>query len=224
MPWYLEGAFAVKEEWAQLIGLLPDVVAGQRALVVCGGRGGKTAQLVVAVRQGGRIVATDLLEQRLAQIAGELQRLRLGAESLETACVDWSVGSGTVAGEFDAVLVDAPCTGLGTLRRRPEILLRSSQQSAAQMGETQRRILHNAASMVRRGGSLVYAVCSPLAEEGIEVAAEVELPGFERVTERASSLKSLCFGSSGELSLGPWRSGAGPWADAYQVFVWVYVG
>jgi 16S rRNA (cytosine967-C5)-methyltransferase len=224
LPGYLEGAFAVQEEGAQLIGLLPDVVAGQRALDVCAGRGGKTAQLVEAVRPGGRIVATDLHEHRLEQIAGELERLRLGAESLETACVDWSVGSGTVAGEFDAVLVDAPCTGLGTLRRRPEILLRSSQQSAAQMGETQRRILHNAASMVRRGGSLVYAVCSPLREEGSEVATALSLPGFQRVTEPASSLKSLCFGSSGELSLGPWVPGAGPWADAYQVFVWVHVG
>jgi 16S rRNA (cytosine967-C5)-methyltransferase len=122
------------------------------------------------------------------------------------------------------VMVDAPCTGLGTLRRRPEILLRATPEDAARMGETQRRILHNAASMVGRGGSLLYAVCSPLSEEGAEVIAGVDLPGFERVMEPVSPLKSLCFGSSGELSLGPWVPGAGPWADAYQVFMWLHVG
>jgi len=224
VPGYAEGAFAVQEEGSQLIGLLLDVQSGERVLDACAGRGGKTAQLVEAVGPAGRVVATDLHEHRLEQISGELRRLRLDPQCLETACVDWSVGPGSIGGDFDRVLVDAPCTGLGTLRRRPEILLRTSRRSAAQMGETQRRILHNAASMVRRGGSLLYAVCSPLAEEGSEVVAGVDLSGFERAVEPASPLKSLSFESSGGLSLGPWVPGAGPWADAYQVFVWVNVG
>jgi 16S rRNA (cytosine967-C5)-methyltransferase len=224
LPGYAQGVFAVQEEGAQLIGLLLDAQPGERVLDVCAGRGGKTAQLAEAVGEGGRVVATDLHEHRLEQIAGELARLRMKPESLETACVDWTLGPGGLEAGFDRVLVDAPCTGLGTLRRRPEILLRASPGDAAQMGETQLRILHNAAPMVRRGGSLLYAVCSPLSEEGNEVARQAQLPGFERVEEPCSALKSLCFGSSGELSLGPWVPGAGPWADAYQVYMWVNVG
>lgn len=219
-----EGHFAVQEEGAQLIGRMLGAQAGESVLDVCAGRGGKTAQLIEAVGENGRVVATDLHEHRLEQIPNELSRLGLGSGALQTACIDWTVGAGAVDGEFDRVLVDAPCTGLGTLRRRPEILLRSRPEDAARMGETQRRILCNAATRVRRGGRLLYAVCSPLSGEGPGVVDAIELPGFERQVERASDLKSLYFGSDGRLDLGPWVSGAGPWADAYQVYVWVNVG
>jgi 16S rRNA C967 or C1407 C5-methylase (RsmB/RsmF family) len=92
------------------------------------------------------------------------------------------------------------------------------------MGETQRLVLENAAGLVRPGGSLLYAVCSPLEEEGSALVQRVQLPGFELQVERASGLKSLYFGSSGQLAIGPWLEGAGPWADAYQVYMWVNVG
>jgi 16S rRNA (cytosine967-C5)-methyltransferase len=137
--------------------------------------------------------------------------------------VDWTVGQGAVRGEFDRVLVDAPCTGLGTLRRRPEILLRSGPKDAALMGETQRVVLENAASLVRPGGALLYAVCSPLQDEGPGVVAKADLPGFELQVGCASRLKSLHFGSGGRLDVGPWVPGAGPWADAYQIYMWVSV-
>ena len=127
-------------------------------------------------------------------------------------------------GGFDRVLVDAPCTGLGTLRRRPEILLRSGTGDAARMGETQRLVLENAAALVRPRGTLLYAVCSPLEEEGSGLVERVLLQGFELQVGCASSLKSLYFGSSGQLAIGPWVEGAGPWADAYQVYMWVNVG
>jgi len=197
---------------------------GERVLDACAGRGGKTAQLVEAVGPGGQVVATDLHEHRLEQIPRELARLRLSAATLDTACVDWTIGPGVVRGDFDRVLVDAPCTGLGTLRRRPEILLRSKPADAARMGEAQRLILQHAAAHVRPGGSLLYAVCSPLTEEGSSVVDAIELEGFIRQTERASRLKSLYFGSNGRLDLGPWTAGAGPWADAYQLYMWVHVG
>ena len=221
---YAEGRFAVQEEGAQSIGCLLGALPGERLLDVCAGRGGKTAQLVEAAGADGQVVATDLHEHRLEQIPSELARLRLSSDTLETACVDWTVGAGAAHGEFDRVLVDAPCTGLGTLRRRPEILLRTKAGDAARMGETQRLILGNAARRVRRGGRLLYAVCSPLSDEGSRVIKQVQLPGFELQVERASHLKSLYFGSDGRLDLGPWVPGAGPWADAYQIFVWVNVG
>lgn len=224
LPGYSEGAFAVQEEGAQLIGLLANAQRGERVLDACAGRGGKTSQLLEAVGDSGSVVATDLHEHRLEQIGPELERLRLDPRGLQTACVDWTVGKGAVEGEFDRVLIDAPCTGLGTVRRRPEILLRGGSELAAQMGETQRSILENAARLVRPGGTLLYAVCSPLIREGADVVGEAELSRFNLEVERASNLKSLYFGSNGRLDVGPWIEGAGPWADAYQVYVWVNVG
>ncbi len=224
LPGYEAGTFAVQEEGAQLIGWLMQAQPGERVLDACAGRGGKTAQLVEAVGEAGSVVATDLHEHRLEQISRELVRLRLDPTRLETACVDWTIGKGSVSGAFDRVLVDAPCTGLGTLRRRPEILLRSERGDAARMGETQRRILENAASLVRPGGRLVYAVCSPLRDEGLGVVEQADLPGFNLEVGCASQLKSLYFGSDGRLDIGPWLAGAGPWADAYQIYVWVNVG
>jgi 16S rRNA (cytosine967-C5)-methyltransferase len=224
LPGYAEGHFAAQEEGAQSIGWLLGAQSGERVLDACAGRGGKTAQLVEVVGPHGAVVATDLHEHRLEQIPRELDRLGLDPNVLRTACVDWTVGPGAAREPFDRVLVDAPCTGLGTLRRRPEILLRSKPGDAARMGETQRSILKNAAERVRPGGTLLYAVCSPLSAEGEEVVRSAELAGFEQRADRASRLKSLCFGSNGRLDLGPWVSGAGPWADAYQVYVWVNVG
>lgn len=224
LPGYAQGAFAVQEEGAQLIGLLLDAQRGERVLDVCAGRGGKTAQLVEAVGKEGSVTASDLHEHRLEQIENELMRLRLAPDHVQTACTDWTVGGGAVRGEFDRVLIDAPCTGLGTLRRKPEILLRARPEDAARMGETQQRILENAAGLVRPGGSLLYAVCSPLAEEGQAVVRRAHIDGFELQVDRLSSLKSLEFGSDGRLLIGPWVPGAGAWADAYQIFMWVHVG
>lgn len=224
LPGYEEGAFAVQEEGAQLVGLLLDAQPGDRVLDACAGRGGKTAQLVEAAGCDGGVVATDLHEHRLEQVEHELARLRLSANRVQTACVDWTRGRGAVRGLVDRALVDAPCTGLGTLRRRPEIVLRSTPSDAARMGEIQRSMLRNVSALVRPGGVLVYAVCSPLSEEGLDVAHGVDLRGFELQRDRPSILKSLGFGSDGGLALGPWIDGAGSWADAYQLFMWVHVG
>ena len=224
LPGYQDGAFAVQEEGAQLIGLLLGAEPGERVLDACAGRGGKTAQLVEAVGESGRVVATDLYAHRLEQISAELVRLQFDPARLHTACVDWTIGKGAVEGKFDRVLVDAPCSGLGTLRRRPEILLRAQPEDALRMGQTQRLILQNVASLVRPGGTLLYAVCSPLDAEGRRVVQSLHLPGFELQVERASPLESLRFGTTGRLELGPWVRGAGPWADAYQIYVWVNVG
>lgn len=221
---YERGEIAVQEEGSQWIGDVLGAQPAERVLDVCAGRGGKTAQLVEAVGLEGEVVATDVHAARLAQIPDELARLGLPVHTLQTATVDWTVGPGGVEGSFDRVLVDAPCTGLGTLRRRPEILLRTHPDSATHMGEIQCRILEHAASRVRAGGTLVYAVCSPLVEEGASVLERASLPGFEAVSVPGFDLKSPAVGSTPCVRLGPTVEGASPWADAYQVFVWAYVG
>ncbi len=224
LPGYAEGEVAVQEEGSQLIGLLVDAQPRERVLDACAGRGGKTAQLVEAVGGAGHVVAADLHEARLLKIGPELERLGLDRQRLQIASVDWTVGAGAVSGPFDRVLVDAPCTGLGTLRRRPEILRRVQPEDAASMARAQRRILEGAARLVRPGGTLVYAVCSPLEAEGEEVVQHLHAMGFEPIASGPSGLKSLSFEPGGGLLLGPWVQGAGAWADAYQTYRWVNVG
>ncbi|MEM8608164.1 MAG: transcription antitermination factor NusB [Myxococcota bacterium] len=221
---YERGEIAVQEEGAQLIGAIVDAKPGDRVLDVCAGRGGKTVQLVEAVGPTGEVVATDVHARRLSQIPEELSRLGLPTSTLRTATVDWTVGPGEVSGTFDRVLIDAPCTGLGTLRRRPEILLRADPALPAQMGETQLRILERAAARVRPGGTLVYAVCSPLPEEGFDVVSRASLPAFQPAKVARFGLNSERVGTTPSIRLGPFVEGAGPWADAYQVSVWVNVG
>ena len=224
LPGYREGRFAVQEEGAQLIGALVDARPGERVLDACAGRGGKTAQLVEAVGDEGVVMAADLHQHRLDQVSTELERLHLPLQRLRSVCVDWTVGVAGLEGRFDRVLVDAPCTGLGTVRRRPEILLRLRETDPARMGERQRAILENAARCLRQGGSLVYAVCSPMAEEGAHVVDQAFLPGLERTKNDAAALGSLRFGTTGQIRLGPGEPGSGPWADGYQVYRWVHVG
>jgi 16S rRNA (cytosine967-C5)-methyltransferase len=225
LPGYQEGHFAVQEEGAQLIGLLLGVLPGERVLDACAGRGGKTAQLAETLSTGpGELVAADLHSHRLEQIPAELERLRLKPERVRLCAVDWRVGVGDVGQGFDRILVDAPCTGLGTLRRRPEILMRTQEGDAARMGQIQLQILRRAASLLKPGGTLLFAVCSPLRQEGDEVADRLDLPGLQRSREETSTIASLEFGRQGKLVLGPGVPGAGPWADAYQMYRWVKVG
>jgi len=171
LPGWSEGAWSVQEEGAQLAAIAVGAREGSTVLDACAGRGNKTALLARAVGDAGAVDACDSSPSKLERLGAELGRLGLRARA--TFAVDWTVGPGDVTGEYDAVLVDAPCTGVGTLRRRPEIALRRESADLEALTRMQVAIATRAAGFVRPGGSLVYVVCSVLREEGEDVVDAV---------------------------------------------------
>ena len=211
LPGYADGAFGVQEEGSQVLASLVGARSGERIADVCAGHGGKTAVLAREVGPGGSIVALDLHQSKLDRIAPELARLKIETK-LETRAADLTVGiAGLMPGSFDRVLVDAPCSGLGTIARRPEILLRVQPSDPARLAETQAKVLATAATLVKPGGRLVYAVCSPTAEEGAEV-----IHAFLEATPSASLVRLDGADEDGMIRIGPW---ADPAADAYTAAV-----
>ena len=173
LPGYAEGDLSIQEEGSQLIALSVSATKGERVLDACAGRGNKTGVLAIS---GATVDACDRDPRKLERLAEDLARLRVSANA--TYAVDWTVGSGDVASEYDAVLVDAPCSGIGTLRRRPELALRE-RTPLAERTAMQRAIALGAAKHVRRGGRFVYAVCSVLREEAEDVVATFAEAGLE---------------------------------------------
>jgi len=160
---YREGAFVVQEEGAQVIALSLGARPGERILDACAGRGQKTTLFSEQVGSAGAVWATDVYPKKLEALASEYERLQLTAPELRS--VDWTVGVGDVPADFDRVMVDAPCTGTGTLRRRPEIATRLVPEDPARLSALAEGIVRSAATRVRVGGRLVFAVCSVLEAE-----------------------------------------------------------
>ena len=154
--------FAGGQWWVQdLAASLPArlvPVDAVRVLDACAAPGGKTMQLAAA---GHAVTALDRSESRLARLSDNLHRTGLEATTLVADALDWSPSS-----QFDAVLLDAPCSATGTFRRHPEVLYRARPAIIEQSAEFQAKLLAHAADWVRPGGSLVYAVCSLEPEEG----------------------------------------------------------
>ncbi|HSC87920.1 MAG TPA: transcription antitermination factor NusB [Polyangiaceae bacterium] len=166
-PEFEDGTFAVQELGAQLVAEALGVQAGMRVLDVCAGRGHKTALLAERVGASGRVVATDLHEHKVADLRGEFARFGLAVEARPW---DWTQPPPDEwRGAFDRVLVDAPCSGVGTLRRRPEILRRLRAEDPVRLATLQATLLGNAALALAPGGRLVFATCSVLPEEGERV-------------------------------------------------------
>ena len=170
-PGYESGDFVIQEEGAQLIAWALDLPEGATVLDVCAGRGQKSTLLAERVGATGTIWASDLYEGKLEALRAETARL--GITNVQTRALDWSVGGGTLPTDFDFVLVDAPCSGTGTLYKRPEILERLQESDPGRMGELAVRILRNVAKHCRTGAHVVYAVCSVLPEEAEEVLDQV---------------------------------------------------
>jgi 16S rRNA (cytosine967-C5)-methyltransferase len=170
LPGWSEGAWTSQEEGSQIIAMALGARPGETVLDACAGRGNKTGLLARAVGPTGAVDAADLHPAKLERLVTELDRIGLAPRA--TLAVDWVAGAGGLTGPYDRVLVDAPCSGTGTIRRRPELLLRRTAADLAELAALQHAILARVAPLVRPGGRLVYAVCSVLREEAEEVVAD----------------------------------------------------
>ncbi len=170
-PLFLEGAFEVQDEGSQLLGFLLEPKRGEMVVDFCAGAGGKTLLLGALMRNTGRLYAFDVSDKRLTNLKPRLARS--GLSNVHPARIEHERDQKIkrLAGKADRVLVDAPCSGLGTLRRNPDLKWRQDEKSIAELTVKQASILDAASTLVRPGGRLVYATCSLLAEENDAIVA-----------------------------------------------------
>jgi 16S rRNA (cytosine967-C5)-methyltransferase len=161
---FKKGWFQVQDEAAQLVSLLLNPLPGETVLDGCAGRGGKTAHIAQLMANQGRIAAVDKDETKLQQLDTEMQRL--GVSIVQPRCHDLDSAHNDDQTEgFDRILLDAPCSGLGVLRRNPDIKWNSAEAHLKRHAKMQKRLLENLAPLVKPNGILVYAVCSIEPEE-----------------------------------------------------------
>ena len=192
-PQFENGSIEVQDEGSQLLALLVAPRRGEMIIDFCAGAGGKTLLLGALMRSTGRLYAFDVSAARLARAKPRFARS--GLSNVVPVVIDSENDARVkrLAGKAQRVLVDAPCSGIGTLRRNPDLKWRQHPEALAELGRLQERILNSAARCVAPGGRLVYATCSLLAEEN-EVQAERFLashPDFERV-DAAEILAARC--------------------------------
>jgi 16S rRNA (cytosine967-C5)-methyltransferase len=168
---YEEGAFVVQEEGAQWATLALGARPGERVLDACAGHGQKSSLLAERVGPDGALWVNDIAGSKLDRLLREFKRIGLPAPQCRT--VDLTRGVGDLPADMDRVLVDAPCTGTGTLRRRPEILRRLGSEDPRRLADQAVLLLENAATRARPGGRVTFVVCSVLRIECEDVAERV---------------------------------------------------
>jgi 16S rRNA (cytosine967-C5)-methyltransferase len=160
----------VQDEGSQLLALLVDAKRGEMVADFCAGAGGKTLALGAAMRNTGRLYAFDTSAHRLEALKPRLARSGLSNIHPVTIAHERDERIKRLRGKMDRVLVDAPCTGLGTLRRNPDLKWRQTPEAVAELTAKQAAILDSAARLLKPGGRLVYATCSLLPEENEQIA------------------------------------------------------
>ena len=202
LPGYPDGAWWVQDAAAALPARLLGDVGGKTVADLCAAPGGKTAQLAAA---GARVVAVDRAQSRIDRVALNLKRLGLAAEIVTDDILNPDFARWPVT-EFDAILLDAPCSSTGTIRRHPDVPWRKQPDDIATLATMQRAMLVRAAELLKPGGLLVYCTCSLEPEEGIEVVtdflardarfrrrpvAAAELDGIQELLTPAGDLRTL---------------------------------
>jgi 16S rRNA (cytosine967-C5)-methyltransferase len=225
---FLRGDFEVQDEGSQLLALLLDAKRGEMVVDFCAGAGGKTLAIGAAMRSTGRLYAFDTSAHRLDSFKPRMARSGLSNVHPAAIAHERDERVKRLSGKIDRVLVDAPCTGLGTLRRNPDLKWRQSPQAVEEMAVKQAAILQSASRLLKSSGRLVYATCSVLPQENEAIAAAFSAanPDFEPLVagELLSSLKvtdaaSLCSGGEGGqlyLRLWPQRHST----DGFFAAVW----
>jgi 16S rRNA (cytosine967-C5)-methyltransferase len=216
LPGYDEGLFTVQEEGAQVVTLACGAKPGEHVLDACAGHGGKATWFAHAVDTNGSVTAFDLHERKLERLVKEAARLGLNVDRITKLPVDLSVGTGGVTQAFDRVIVDAPCTGTGTLMRRPELALRLRPEDPPRLATLQRTIVESAARLLKPDGVLVYAICSLTKTEGIDVIEAIDRTLLVRCDPDVALPHAL--DDDGVLRIGAW-SGDGKESvpDGYQL-------
>jgi len=172
LPLFKDGAIEVQDEGSQLLAQIVGAKRGEMVVDFCAGAGGKTLALGAVMRNTGRLYAFDISEKRLAKLKPRLARSGLSNVHPVLIAHENDAKVKRLAGKIDRVLVDAPCSGLGTLRRNPDVKWRQTPQGLDELNVKQISILNGAARLVKTGGRLVYATCSLLQEENEAIAAQ----------------------------------------------------
>jgi 16S rRNA (cytosine967-C5)-methyltransferase len=167
---FARGAIEVQDEGSQLLALLLDAKRGEMVADFCAGAGGKTLAIGAAMRNTGRLYAFDTSAHRLDALKPRLARSGLSNVHPAAIAHERDDRIKRLAGKIDRVLVDAPCSGLGTLRRNPDLKWRQTPQTVAEYATLQLAILQSAARLLKPGGRLVYATCSLLPQENEAIA------------------------------------------------------
>ncbi len=170
MEAFKRGDFEVQDEGSQLLAMLLDAKRGEMVVDFCAGAGGKTLAIGAAMRSTGRLYAFDTSAGRLDAFKSRLARSGLSNVHPAAIAHERDDRVKRLSGKIDRVLVDAPCTGMGTLRRNPDLKWRQTQVAVDEMTVKQTAILQSAARLVKPGGRLVYATCSVLPQENETIA------------------------------------------------------
>ena len=225
---FLRGDFEVQDEGSQLLALLLEAKRGEMVVDFCAGAGGKTLAIGAGMRSTGRLYAFDTSAHRLDALKPRLKRSGLSNVHPAAIAHERDDRVKRLVGKIDRVLVDAPCSGLGTLRRNPDLKWRQNLQAVEAMAITQAAILQSAARLLKPGGRLVYATCSFLPQENEAIAqafsdANSEFTPLEvgavLTHLKVESAASLCAGGeNGQkyLRLWPHRHAT----DAFFAAVW----
>jgi 16S rRNA (cytosine967-C5)-methyltransferase len=219
-PLFLAGAVEVQDEGSQLLAYLVAPRRGEMIADFCAGAGGKTLALSMLMHGTGRIYAMDVSQKRLRELAPRAARAGISNVHPVVLASESDVRAKRLSGKLDRVLVDAPCSGFGTLRRNPDLKWRHDAAALAELAAKQARILNAAAKLLKPGGRLVYATCSILPEENEAVVAAFAAghPEFKALS-CAELLKAqrIPLDTGEHLRLWPHRHGTdGFFAAAYE--------
>ena len=224
---FKRGAIEMQDEGSQLLALVLDAHRGEMVVDFCAGAGGKTLAIGASMRNTGRLYAFDVSGHRLDALKPRLARSQLSNVHPAAIAHERDDRVKRLSGKIDRVLVDAPCSGLGTLRRNPDLKWRQTPQALAELEVKQLAILNSAARLLKPGGRLVYATCSLLVQENEAIAQafgqahpefEVLNAGSELERLKVPQAASLCSGDQAEfLRLWPHQHGT----DGFFAALWI---